>query len=84
MSSVFSSLIQALAGFKLPTGAGSGKVLTSDADGDGTWQDPPGAGGVPVYVGPDAPPDPPAKYFWIQTEYGGPNGFTLWFQDGEA
>jgi len=27
-----------MAGFKMTTGAGAGKVLTSDADGDGTWE----------------------------------------------
>jgi hypothetical protein len=35
-----------LAGFELPTGAGAGRVLTSDASGVGTWQTPPaGIGG---------------------------------------
>lgn len=26
-----------LSGFRLPSGAGAGKVLTSDANGEGTW-----------------------------------------------
>lgn len=34
-----------MTGFKLPTGAGSGKVLTSDAAGVGSWQAPPAGGG---------------------------------------
>lgn len=37
-------LIQAT-GFKMPTGAGAGKVLTSDAAGMGTWQAVSGGGG---------------------------------------
>ena len=35
------------AAIKLTTGAGSSKVLTSDADGDATWETP-GAGGLPM------------------------------------
>jgi microcystin-dependent protein len=34
-----------VAGFHLAAGAGAGKVLTSDADGSGSWQDP--TGGAP-------------------------------------
>jgi hypothetical protein len=30
-----------MTGFKMPTGAGEGKLLTSDASGIGTWDDPP-------------------------------------------
>ena len=35
--------------FAMPTGAGTGKVLTSDAFGNGTWQDNPGAGTAGFY-----------------------------------
>jgi len=36
-------------GFKLPTGAGMGKVLTSDASGNATWQDTPGGNSWGLY-----------------------------------
>lgn len=39
-------------GFKMPTGAGVGKVLTSDATGIGTWQPPSGGGGgLKMFIG---------------------------------
>jgi hypothetical protein len=34
---------------KITTGAGSGKVLTSDADGDGTWETPAASSGTSIY-----------------------------------
>ena len=37
------------AGIKIPTGASLGKVLTSDADGVGTWETPSGGGGGSSY-----------------------------------
>lgn len=33
-----------------------------------------------VYVGPDAPPGPPARYLWWQTFEDG--SMTLWVEDG--
>lgn len=38
------------AGFKMPTGAGAGKVLTSDASGFGSWQAQAAGGGGGCYV----------------------------------
>lgn len=53
------------AGFEMPAGASQGKVLTSDSQGQGTWQDPPSSGGSGVpsgysILGDDA--TPPAGY----------------------
>lgn len=44
---------------------------------------PPGIGLTNLFIGPDAPVAPPDTYMWIQTEYGTPDGFTIWFEDGE-
>lgn len=45
MSKKFLSNIEIAAGIKITSGTpGSGKVLTSDADGDATWDDAPGGG----------------------------------------
>src|SRR5262249_36981739 len=47
--------VQAL-GLTIPTGASAGKVLTSDANGNGTWQTPIGGGGSSTTAaGPTAP-----------------------------
>jgi len=44
-------LLRAIGGFLLPTGAGSGKVLTSDGSGNGTWQTLPSLGVTSVATG---------------------------------
>lgn len=37
MARAFSSLIDAIGGIRLPSGAGAGKVITSDASGNFSW-----------------------------------------------
>lgn len=44
-------ILRAIGGFFLPTGAASGKVLTSDGSGNGTWQTLPSTGVTSVATG---------------------------------
>lgn len=41
------------------------------------------AAGQNVFIGPDAPEDPPATYAWFETGLGDGSGFTLWIEDGQ-
>lgn len=56
-----------LSGFTLPSGASAGKVLTSDASGNGTWQTPTGGGGSTLTVSATAPSSPAANDRWIDS-----------------
>lgn len=38
--------------------------------------------GQNVFIGPDAPFQPPESYVWIQTGLGTGNDWTIWFEDG--
>lgn len=37
---------------------------------------------APVFVGPDAPENPPERYVWFQTGLGDGTGITMWIEDG--
>lgn len=64
-----------LLSFLLPPGSGAGKVLTSDASGNGTWQTPaPAVGGQPLFIQDTAPTTSSAKYLWIKTNVNGVAG----------